>query len=117
MINFVNSASSPRSPEVKRLCQVLSTETSLTVKDPWDVAVEMDEKWQSVEAVLLLDAGHVDGHHLHVLLVKRLVQLVHCIQDSLVHPRENAFRLVLSSLMFQYILTVHINIYLTCCPP
>ena len=77
----------------------------------------MDEKWQSVEAVLLLDAGHVDGHHLHVLLVKRLVQLVHCIQDSLVHPRENAFRWVLSSLMFQYISTVHINIYLTCCPP
>ena len=62
---------------------------SLTVKDAGDVSVEVYEQWQSVEAVLLLNAGHVDGHHLHVLLVQRLVQLVHCIQYGLVHSKED----------------------------
>jgi len=64
----------------------LSLISKITVKDAWDVSVEVYEQWQSVEAVLLLNAGHVDGHHLHVLLVQRLVQLVHCIQYGLVHP-------------------------------
>ena len=57
----------------------------MTVKDTRDVAVEVYEQWQPIEAVLLLNAVHVDRHHLHVLLVQGLVQLVHRVQYGLVH--------------------------------